>query len=347
MIRSEKDSIMRYNPPPNWPAPPPGWQPDQNWQPDRSWPPAPPGWQLWVDDEQTPLGAQQSRRKRPYIVGALAAVVVLALAAGGVWYVSRDNERQADAATNLGPPTVTATVAVEWPAGVVVDPDAHLAYITDEHDPGQVYVIDTSTNVVLAKIEVEDAPGGIVLDPGSHTAFVAHSARDAISVIDTAQRKVVKTFKVEIGAHIALDPDARVLYGCTDFGNSVTVIDTTTGNVVGTVESVGDAVEVALDLANHTGYVTDSKGNAVTVFDTRSRTVTSKIPVGNEPYRITADPKSNRLYVGNNRDHSVSVIDTTTKTVVATLPVGSIPQGIAIVPRRTRPMWSPTTDRSR
>ncbi|NLT29982.1 MAG: hypothetical protein GXX86_05925 [Propionibacterium sp.] len=41
---------MRWNPPPNWPAPPPGWEPPSGWQPDPSWGPPPPGWQLWVDD---------------------------------------------------------------------------------------------------------------------------------------------------------------------------------------------------------------------------------------------------------------------------------------------------------
>ena len=41
---------MRYNPPPNWPAPPEGWEPSADWTPDPSWPPPPPGWRLWVDD---------------------------------------------------------------------------------------------------------------------------------------------------------------------------------------------------------------------------------------------------------------------------------------------------------
>src|SRR5579863_10003128 len=46
------DMAMRFNPPPNWPPPPAGWQPDP------SWPPEPPGWQLWVDDTpSTPSAA--------------------------------------------------------------------------------------------------------------------------------------------------------------------------------------------------------------------------------------------------------------------------------------------------
>lgn len=43
---------MRYNPPPNWPAPPPGWTPKEGWSPDPSWPPAPDGWQFWIDESR-------------------------------------------------------------------------------------------------------------------------------------------------------------------------------------------------------------------------------------------------------------------------------------------------------
>jgi uncharacterized protein DUF4190 len=42
---------LRFNPPPNWPPPPPGFVPPPRWQPDPDWPPAPPGWQLWVPDD--------------------------------------------------------------------------------------------------------------------------------------------------------------------------------------------------------------------------------------------------------------------------------------------------------
>lgn len=40
----------RFNPPPNWPAPPAGWTPPTGWLPDPAWGPPPEGWQLWVDE---------------------------------------------------------------------------------------------------------------------------------------------------------------------------------------------------------------------------------------------------------------------------------------------------------
>lgn len=43
----------RYNPPPNWPTPPPGWEPPRGWTPDPSWPPAPPGWNFWTSEQRS------------------------------------------------------------------------------------------------------------------------------------------------------------------------------------------------------------------------------------------------------------------------------------------------------
>ncbi len=40
----------RFNAPPNWPEPPPGWSPPPGWLPDPGWGPLPPGWQLWIED---------------------------------------------------------------------------------------------------------------------------------------------------------------------------------------------------------------------------------------------------------------------------------------------------------
>jgi hypothetical protein len=45
---------MRYNPPPNWPKPPKDWAPHPDWSPDPAWPPPPPGWRLWVEEEDGP-----------------------------------------------------------------------------------------------------------------------------------------------------------------------------------------------------------------------------------------------------------------------------------------------------
>ena len=80
---------IRFNPPPNWPAPPPGWTPPQGWAPHPSWPPPPAGWQLWIADPGAAsaisgagmgAGARSSRRVPRWVILAGAVVVGLVIA---------------------------------------------------------------------------------------------------------------------------------------------------------------------------------------------------------------------------------------------------------------------------
>jgi len=66
----------RWNPPPNWPAPPAGWTPPPGWYPPGDWPPPPPGWQLWLPLAiEEPFAAAEERRgiSGPNIAIALGA----------------------------------------------------------------------------------------------------------------------------------------------------------------------------------------------------------------------------------------------------------------------------------
>lgn len=91
---------MRFNPPPNWPAVPPGWTPPVGWQPDPSWPPPPPGWPLWVAEGG-------SGRRNALILGSVGAVLLIAVGAVITVAVTRDGP----AAGPVGAPTTTTTTA--------------------------------------------------------------------------------------------------------------------------------------------------------------------------------------------------------------------------------------------
>ncbi len=42
-------ATFRFNPPPGWPEPAPGWAPTADWQPHQDWPAAPYGWPFWLE----------------------------------------------------------------------------------------------------------------------------------------------------------------------------------------------------------------------------------------------------------------------------------------------------------
>lgn len=63
----------RFNPPPNWPAPPPGWVPRPGWRPLPEWPAPPRGWQLWIDDTAS---ARKTQTARDFLGDTFGEVVI-------------------------------------------------------------------------------------------------------------------------------------------------------------------------------------------------------------------------------------------------------------------------------
>lgn len=66
-----------YNPPPNWPYPPPGWRPSPGWSPDAAWGAPPPGWRLWLP--ANPKAAQHTA----FAAATVAATWLVLLVATG------------------------------------------------------------------------------------------------------------------------------------------------------------------------------------------------------------------------------------------------------------------------
>ncbi len=63
----------RFNPPPNWPAPPADWTPPPGWTPDPAWGPAPDGWQLWIESDE---GLDRPRSSRVLVDKRVGGVLV-------------------------------------------------------------------------------------------------------------------------------------------------------------------------------------------------------------------------------------------------------------------------------
>jgi hypothetical protein len=130
----------RFNPPPNWPAPPPGWVPLPGWRPPAEWPAPPPGWQLWIDDmtpASNPVGGsgatsppqasprghgvshvpprrrprRRSSRKLNAFLLLCATIAVIVVIANALSSGSGNSPKSAAAATKK-PPTSSATTGL-------------------------------------------------------------------------------------------------------------------------------------------------------------------------------------------------------------------------------------------
>ena len=112
--------------------------------------------------------------------------------------------------------------------------------------------------------------------------------------------------------------------------NSVSVINTETGNVVTTIP-VGTFPEgVSVSRDGTRAYVANAVSNNVSVIDTKTNTVINSIPVGTSPFAVIVSPDGSKVYVTNEGPQTVSVIDVASNSVIKTIPQGQQPQYMAM-----------------
>jgi YVTN family beta-propeller protein len=104
-------------------------------------------------------------------------------------------------------------------------------------------VIATASNTVVATVTVGANPSGVAVTPDGTKVYVANRGSGTVSAIATATNAVVATIPVGGNPYgIAVTPDGTNVYVTT--GNTVSVIDTATNNVVGSPIPVGNSAQV-------------------------------------------------------------------------------------------------------
>ncbi len=128
----------------------------------------------------------------------------------------------------------------------------------------------------------------------------------------------------------AVGPEGSMYVG-SNFGKTISVIDTKTNTVGNTIVVGSHPVAMAFDTAHKRMYVVNSD-DKISVIDVKTDTVIKTIPVAHVGHEsaIAFDTAHKRMYVVTEDDDSVVVIDTNTNTVVGSpIEVGNFPQGIA------------------
>ena len=111
------------------------------------------------------------------------------------------------------------------------------------------------------------------------------------------------------------------LYVSNKIGDSVSVINTLTDDVVSTIP-VGDGPEMSVLVGNKL-FVNNLNSGTVSVINILNDTVSATITVGQGPYFSTV--VGTKIYVSNTGTNTVSVINSNTNTVTATITVGNSP----------------------
>jgi YVTN family beta-propeller protein len=192
-----------------------------------------------------------------------------------------------------------------FPAGLALSSDGQTLYAA-LNLAGQVAVVDLRARAVRARVPLpwggrpdDLGPQPYALALTGSTLYVSEWSGGGVTAIDVDGLTVRR--HVPTGAHasaLALSPDGARLYVANATSDTVSVIETATDRVVGTV-----------DLAPY-----------------------PMAPMGSLPNAVAVSPDGRTLYVANGGNNDVAVVDTATLRVGGLLPTAWFPSTLALSP---------------
>ncbi|WP_338877454.1 YncE family protein (plasmid) [Spirosoma sp. SC4-14] len=187
----------------------------------------------------------------------------------------------------------------------------------------QVEVLDLKSHQKVGVIAPTPSIHGIAVVPGTTVGYTTNGRPNTATMFDTKSFKALK--EIPTGKKpdaIMYDAFSKRIFIFNNDGNSATVLEATTGNVVGTVE-LGGAPEAAISDDHGLIFVNLEDKNEVAVFDAKSLSVKHhwKLGKGEEPTGLAFDKPHHHLFSTCNK--VMVVMDSQTGKVLAEVPTGS------------------------
>jgi len=113
-----------------------------------------------------------------------------------------------------------------------------------------------------------------------------------------------------------------------EFGNSITVIDASTNEVITTLTGIEGPHNLQVSPDGATVWAVSGHDSTAIAIDVQSFELLGTVPTGAHPAHIILTLDSNTAYVTNSEDNSVTAIDSASMTAMATIPVGEYPHGL-------------------
>ena len=206
-------------------------------------------------------------------------------------------------------------------------------YITID-EPGRRLYISHATQVEVLHLDtgkaigsILDTPGvhGIALVPKAKHGFTTNGRENKLSMFDLATLKTIK--KIEVGKGpdgIYYDAASNRIFTNNHGSHDSTVLDATTGEVVGTLALAGDGEQHAPG-KNGLIWVASEDTAEIVAFDPKAMKVVKRVAIASAktPTGMTYDAKTDRIFVACRENPLLIVIDATSGKEVAKFPIGT------------------------
>jgi len=212
---------------------------------------------------------------------------------------------------------------------IILSKDERIAYIVDtERDI--LHVINLENWQLIVNVSVGDMGPlqfGLAITPDGNKVFVCNGYSKNISVVSTAENKVIDTIPM-VATPIGIDisPDGKVAYVIERQSGGyslVAAVDVETHKVIKRLMDpigFGNPFEIVFSPDGQHAYFGGVDGEIVVVMDVESG-ATRYIEVGLNPFNITLTKDGQLLYVSNMSSDDITVINTKTEMVVDRIPI--------------------------
>lgn len=212
-----------------------------------------------------------------------------------------------------------SSVAKSWDYSFNRYQNRPLAYVNDMGN-NQVAVIDIKRGVKVTDIPVGHGPTGIDISPDRRFVYTANSIDATLSVIRTADNKVVNTIQLNnfpyessSPAGVKVSPDGRYIYVANRDTDNISVVDSCLCQVVTDVPLPGGCHPLIIDITpdGNLAYVTLMLSGQVGVIDLNTNLLVKLIDLENSsPVGIDIAKHKPLALVSRQTDSSLSMINT-------------------------------------
>ncbi len=166
----------------------------------------------------------------------------------------------------------------------------------------------------------------VTADAQRRRLYAAHTASEALTIVDADSGKVVGQVRVGPLHGVAVDPATGHVFTGNGTDESVAEIDPQTMKVLRTADDLGGPVDaIAYDPANGHIYADEDDGTRVFVIDAKTMKSIGTVALpGHKPEYLSIDPQTHQVYQNISDLSEFVVIDPTTLKVTKTVPTPDV-----------------------
>lgn len=276
----------------------------------------------------------------PVIAAASTVRIIQTNAAG-------DNIHIIDPATNK---VVGIINGIEVNHGVVVTPDGKSFLVTNESE-STVDIVDVGTLKVVKQVRLSGHPNNLSISKDGRRAYVAiREAPGAVDIIDTQSGTLAKSIPIPEVHNTFVSPDGKVVLAGSIAGKSITIIDSLSETITGTITFDRGVRPLTFDTnadgSIKTLFVQLSDYNGFAVVDWAQRKEVNRIAIPEIPmaerhlevlqnspaHGIAVSPDGKTLWMNSKMNGRVYIYSLPDLKVIGEVRVGSHPDWLTFTP---------------